>query len=217
MAVENTKAFRQLVEVFMAEANLHGWPASQRAATSILSRRVEQGAALLRVKPATVLGTHLGEDQVRDMVRDLIPLVVADGGTGRDDEPDVLVSRDLAGRLVADLGQAGRFAASHRDHLPEAGLHNVVADACVILGAAISESTGDRVAVPGYGLRLARRALHLAANGITSGWILALAETGPDTLEELTAGVQARLLAMVEEVTQLLPELPPPRVHGAGG
>lgn len=140
MAVENTEAFRRLVEVFMAEANLHGWPASDRAATVILSRRVEQGAALLRVKPATVLGTYLGEDQVRDMVRDLIPLVVADGGTGRDDEPDVLVSRDLAGRLVADLGQAGRFAASHRDHLPEAGLHNVVADECVILGAAISES-----------------------------------------------------------------------------
>ena len=129
-------------------------------------------------------------------VNDLIPLVVADGAMGRADEPDVSVSRDLAGRLVADLGEAGRFAARHRDQLPEAGLHNVVADACPILGQAISLSTGDRVPPPAMGSG--------SPGGPCTSWRTELPQDGSwhstkrawTRWEELTAGVLTRLRAM---------------------
>lgn len=210
MTFENSQAFRRLVDVFVAEAHTHGWEVSDSAAVRFLSAQVERGSLLLRIRPASVLKGYLDEDQVRSLARACIPVAAATGATGRDDEPPVAVPYELLGRIIANLGQAARFAASHGHELPESGLHNVVADACLIIGSAVSASNVPSALVPGYGLRLARRALYLVAAGIRSGWELMLDEPdGPETLADLTSRVVEDMEEVVEAISNLLPELPP--------
>lgn len=166
MPFESSGAFRHLVRSWRGAPPC--WDVSEVAAGKILARGVDGAANPYGMQPDSVLRTYLREDEVRAIARDLVAVAAAEGGTGRDDEPRVAVPIALVGRLVADLGQAGRFVASH-GHLLPAGLHNLVADGYVIVGLALSTSAGDRVPAPGYGLRLARRALHLVAQGIDSG------------------------------------------------
>lgn len=212
MPFENSQAFRRLVRVFVAEARTHAWDVSDSAATRFLSAQVERGSVLLRIGPASVLrGGYLGEDQVRSLARACIPVAAASGATGRHDEPPVVIPNEVLGRVIANLGQAARFAASHGHELPESGLHNVVADAYLIIGSAVSASGVGSAWVPGYGLRLARRALELVVAGIRSGWGLVLDEPeGPESLADLTARVLEDMEEVVEELSEMLPELPPP-------
>lgn len=64
------------------------------------------------------------------------------GGTGRDDEAPVAVPVPLLSQLIPDVAQAGRFAVTHRDRMPHADLHNVVADAPSEMGAALRSGDG---------------------------------------------------------------------------
>lgn len=72
------------------------------------------------------------------------------GGTGRDDEAPVGVPVAVLSQLIPDIAQAGRFAATHRDRIPHADLHNVVADALSAIGAALRQGDGRSIPVPGY-------------------------------------------------------------------
>lgn len=210
-SLQRSAAFRRLVGAFVAEAHAHGWRVSESGAAQLLEQHVERAALALGIEPATLIRTYLPEDRVREMARDCIPEAAASGATGRFDEPPVPVPRSLVGPLITNLGQAARFAATHRTDVPDAGLHNLVADALTILGEAVGESFSDPILVPGYGLRLARRAFHLVADGIHAGWILELREPdGTVTLAELTDRLGAAMEQLVNELDQLLPPLPPP-------
>jgi hypothetical protein len=217
MPLEESPAFRRFVEVFVDEAGIHGWAVPASGAAKLLAEHINRVADSTGPGRAGAPGMHLDEDQVRALARAYIPVAAACGATGREDEPAIPVPQELLGHLVANLGQAARFSASHHRNLPHAGLHNVVADALVIVGAAVAASGAGPALVPGYGLRLARRALDLVAGGIRSGWVLELDEPEGITLADLTEEVVNVMEWVVAELNSILPELPPPTAIREGG
>lgn len=207
----NSATFRRTVEVYVDEARLHGWDLTDDAAADMVAEWIDLVASRLGVQPLTVLRSYVDDDGIRHRVRASMATVAELGGTGRDDEAPVDVPVHLLSQLIPDVAQAGRFAATHHDRIPHADLHNVVADALSAMGAALRSGDGRSVPVPGYELRLARRALVIVIVGIEDGWVFeGLGDTNVGAVG-LTEAIAESMRSSAAAIEALLPPLPPPR------
>lgn len=207
----NSAAFHRTVQVYVDEAHLHGWELTDEAAADLLGEWVTEAASRLGVQPMTVLRSYVNEDALRQRVREAMVRVTELGGTGRDDEAPVGVPVALLSQLIPDIAHAGRFAATHRDRIPHADLHNVVADALSAIGAALRQGDGRSIPVPGYHLRLARRALLVVIAGIKDGWVIEDLDTTDVDPVELTNAIAESMRSSAAAIEELLPRFPPPR------
>lgn len=202
--------FRDLVECLREEAQHHGWDLAADAAADILAERAKVSAERLGATERTVIERYVREDDLRQLVRNTIPAVVASGTWAVADPTSTRISVREAGHLAADLAQAGRLATANADDLPNPDLHNIIADGLLGITKGLINDGGDGyLEVGAHELRLARTALIIVAARLEDDWTFALAAESHE-LEQIRVAVLASMRQRVAVLDDLLPSVPPP-------
>jgi hypothetical protein len=190
--------FGALRDAFVDEARRLGWELYPDAAADVLSMRIRLVAHRFGISAEAVIDGHMDEDSARHMARNSLP---PDIGPRVDDMP-VEVPVGLAGLVVADLAQAARLLV-HNEQRRD--LTNLVADALVRFGLALSQASDSEISMDPEGLRTAALALRICVAGITAGWELKLEGT-PETLAQLLGAMYEKMNRNAGELEALLPE-----------